>query len=54
MAAYIIARVEVEDVSLLKDYLVATPPIVKIFYFSFSERLNQPLYARYKKNIGGY
>ena len=38
MAAYIIARLEVEDVSLLKDYLVTTPPIVKKYRGRFIAR----------------
>lgn len=28
MAAYIVARVDVDDPALLKDYLAATPPII--------------------------
>lgn len=38
MAAYLIARLEVEDVSLLKDYLLATPPIVKKYNGKFIAR----------------
>jgi uncharacterized protein (DUF1330 family) len=38
MAAYLIARVKVDDVSLLKDYLAATPPIVKKYHGRFIAR----------------
>ena len=38
MAAYLIARVEVEDLSLLKDYFLATPPIVKKYHGKFIAR----------------
>jgi uncharacterized protein (DUF1330 family) len=38
MAAYIIARVKVDDVSVLKDYLAATPPIVKKYRGRFIAR----------------
>jgi uncharacterized protein (DUF1330 family) len=38
MPAYIIARVKVENVSLLKDYLAATPPIVKKYHGRFIAR----------------
>ncbi len=38
MAAYLIARVEVEDVALLKDYLAATPPIIEKYHGKFIAR----------------
>jgi uncharacterized protein (DUF1330 family) len=38
VAAYLIARVAVEDVSLLKDYLAATPPIVEKYHGRFIAR----------------
>jgi len=38
MAAYIIGRVEVDDPSLLKDYLTATPPIIEKYYGKFIAR----------------
>lgn len=38
MAAYLIARVEVEDITLLKDYLAATPPIIEKYHGKFMAR----------------
>lgn len=38
MAAYMIARVEVEDIALLKDYLAATPPIIEKYNGKFIAR----------------
>jgi uncharacterized protein (DUF1330 family) len=38
MAAYIVARVEVDDPSLLKSYLTATPPIVEKYHGKFIAR----------------
>jgi len=38
MAAYIIARVDVNDPSLLKDYLAATPPIIEKYHGKFIAR----------------
>ncbi len=38
MAAYIVARVDVADPSLLKDYLNATPPIVEKYHGKFIAR----------------
>lgn len=38
MAAYIVARVDVDDPSLLMDYLTATPPIVEKYLGKFIAR----------------
>jgi uncharacterized protein (DUF1330 family) len=38
MAAYIIGRVEVDDPSLLKGYLTATPPIIEKYHGKFIAR----------------
>ncbi len=38
MSAYIIARVEVEDPYLLKEYMTITPPIVKRYRGRFIAR----------------
>ena len=38
MAAYLIARMEVEDITLLKDYLTATPPIIEQYHGKFMAR----------------
>jgi uncharacterized protein (DUF1330 family) len=38
MAAYIVARVDVDDPSLLKSYLAATPPIVEKYGGKFVAR----------------
>lgn len=38
MAAYIIARMDVDDPSLLKDYLTATPPIIEKYHGKFIAR----------------
>lgn len=38
MAAYLIARVEVEDIAFLKDYLAATPPVIKKYHGKFIAR----------------
>jgi uncharacterized protein (DUF1330 family) len=38
MAAYLIARVGVEDIALLKDYMAATPPIVEKYHGKFIAR----------------
>lgn len=38
MPAYIVARVDVDDPALLKDYLAATPPIVEKYHGRFIVR----------------
>ena len=38
MAAYLVARLDVEDPALLKDYLAATPPIVEKYHGKFIAR----------------
>ncbi len=38
MAAYMIARVDVEDIGLLKDYLAATPPVIEQYHGKFIAR----------------
>jgi uncharacterized protein (DUF1330 family) len=38
MSAYIIARVDVDDPSLLKGYLAATPPIIEKYHGKFIAR----------------
>ena len=38
MAAYLIARVDVEDIALLKDYLAATPPVIEQYRGKFIAR----------------
>jgi uncharacterized protein (DUF1330 family) len=38
MAAYLIARVDVEDIALLKDYLAATPPVIEQYHGKFIAR----------------
>lgn len=38
MPAYIVARVAVDDPTLLKDYLAATPPIVEKYHGRFIAR----------------
>jgi uncharacterized protein (DUF1330 family) len=38
MAAYLIARMEVEDLTLLKDYLAATPSIIEQYHGKFMAR----------------
>ena len=38
MAAYLIARVDVEDIDLLKDYLAATPPVIEQYRGKFVAR----------------
>ena len=38
MAAYMIARVDVEDISLLRDYLAATPPVIEKYHGKFIAR----------------
>lgn len=38
MAAYLIARMEVEDITLLKDYLTATPSIIEQYHGKFMAR----------------
>ena len=38
MPAYIVARVDVEDPALLRDYLAATPPIIEKFRGRFIAR----------------
>ena len=38
MTAYVIARVEVDDPTLLKDYMAATPPIIAKYRGRFIAR----------------
>jgi uncharacterized protein (DUF1330 family) len=38
MAAYLIARMEVEEITLLKDYLTTTPSIIEQYHGKFMAR----------------
>jgi uncharacterized protein (DUF1330 family) len=38
MPAYIVARVDVADPALLKDYMAATPPIIEKYHGKFIAR----------------